>query len=314
MLEWSDDAGLTYHASDFLYPPLPPGNPGPGTVPVFNGLLADFDTTYKNPGTYIIRMTVFSGTGALQVCSITFQLFKKDVRILGVDNYFNLDTGWSDPNAKFVESVPALCSRPASVSEVSFGECLSVQGGAWVGGCNNARIKTYLLDYKPGFESNCSSAGWTNFWQVDYATPAQYRFINMRTGTSYFTANWGPDCFIPQSGLCLRAVHQAGAQLAAVSFVLDQQPRRMPAQRAVYIPAHRRGHQRGDILRYAAAVDRQQISVRGHPHRRRAQVRRPVHQPVCQSARLRQPVAAPSIGNCLRPADRRTGASHPAQR
>ncbi len=197
ILEWSDDAGMTYHASDFLYPPLPPGNPGPGTVPVFNGLLADFDTTYKNPGTYIIRMTVFSGTGAQQVCSITFQLFKKDVRILGVDNYFNLDTGWSDANAKFVETVPALCSRPASVSEVSFGERISVQGGAWVGGCNSAKIKTYLLDYKPGFESNCSSPGWTNFWQVDYVTPAQYRFINMRTGTSYLTATWGPDCHIP---------------------------------------------------------------------------------------------------------------------
>ncbi len=197
VLEWSDDGGMTYNASDFIYPPIPPGNPGPGTVPVFSGLLADFNTTFKNPGNYWIRMTVFSGTGAQQVCTIQFQLFKKDVRILGVDNYFNLDTGWSDPAAKFVENVPALCTRPASVSEVSFGECISVQGGAWVGGCNKAQIKTYMLDYKAGFESNCASAGWTNFWKVDYSTPAQYRFVNMRTGTSYLTANWGPDCFIP---------------------------------------------------------------------------------------------------------------------
>jgi hypothetical protein len=196
ILEWSTD-DIIYNATDFIYPPLPPGNPGPGTAPVFNGLLADFNTTYKDPGLYYIRMTVFSNTQAQQHCKIHFQLFKKDVRILGVDNYFNLDTGWTDPAAKFVESVPALCSRPASVSEVSFGDCLSVQGGAWVGGCSNAKIKSYFLHYKPGFESNCASGGWTQFWQVDYVTPGQYRFVNMRTGTSYLTANWGPDCFIP---------------------------------------------------------------------------------------------------------------------
>jgi hypothetical protein len=197
VLEWSDDGGVTYNATNFIYPPIPPGNPGPGAVPVFGGLLGDLNTTFLNPGPYVIRMTVFSGNGAQVVCTIQFQLFKKDVRILGVDNYFNLDTGWSDPAAKFVENVPALCSRPASVSEVSFGECLSVQGGAWVGGCGSDTIKSYFLDYKPGFESNCSSSGWTNFWEVDYVTPGQYRFVNMRTGTSCLTSNWGPDCFIP---------------------------------------------------------------------------------------------------------------------
>lgn len=195
-LEWSTD-DITYSATDFLYPPLPPGNPGPGNSPVFNGLLADFNTTFKDPGTYYIRMTVSSGTGAKQICKTQFQLFKKDVRILGVDNYFNLNTGWTDPAAKFVENVPALCSRPATTSEVSFGEWLSVQGGAWVGGCSNGKIKSYTLEYKAGLETNCSSGGWTKFWEVDYATPAQYRFVNMRTGTSTLTANWGPDCFVP---------------------------------------------------------------------------------------------------------------------
>jgi hypothetical protein len=196
ILEWSTD-DITYNATDFIYPPLPPGNPGPGIAPVFNGLLADFNTTYKDPGLYYIRMTVFSNTQAQQPCKIHFQLFKKDVRIMGVDNYFNMDTSWPDPAAKFVENVPALCSRPAGVSEVSFGECLSVQGGAWVGGCSNAKIKQYFLHYKPGFESDCNAPGWTQFWEVDYVTPGQYRDINMRKGTDYLTANWGPDCFIP---------------------------------------------------------------------------------------------------------------------
>ena len=156
-LEWSDD-NVTFHATDFLYPPLPPGNPGPGTIPVINGLLADFDTTFKNPGTYYIRMTVASST-AQQPCSLSFQLFKKDVLIRGVADYTTMDTGPTDPLAKFIESVPALCTRTASVSEVSFGECLSVQGGAFVGGCNHVSIKSFFLDYKPGLETDCGSAG-----------------------------------------------------------------------------------------------------------------------------------------------------------
>ncbi|HEV2964396.1 MAG TPA: hypothetical protein VG649_21390, partial [Candidatus Angelobacter sp.] len=197
VLEWSIDS-ITFNTSDFFYPPLPPGNAGPGNSPVFNGVLADFDTTFKDPGLYFIRMTVFAAGGATRVCQTRFQLFKKDVRILGVDDYFTLDTGWTDPKAKFVETVPKLCSRPEiKSSEVSFGGSLSVQGGAWVGGCNNGKIKSYTLEYKAGLEINCNSGGWTKFWEVDYATPAQYRFINMRTGTSTLTADWVADCFKP---------------------------------------------------------------------------------------------------------------------
>ncbi len=203
LLEWSSD-NITYNATDFIYPPLPPGNAGPGTTPAVNGVLADFNTTFQNPGTYYIRMTVFSNTGAQQHCQLPpFQLFKQDVLIRGVDEYFTMDTGPTDPAAKFIENVPALCSRLASTSEVSFGEGLSVQGGAFVGGCNNVQIKSYFLSYKPGFESNCNAPGWTQFWEIDYVTPAQYRWINWRTGTSYLTANWGPDCFIPSlASLC----------------------------------------------------------------------------------------------------------------
>jgi hypothetical protein len=196
LLEWSID-NITFNATDFFYPPIPPGNPGPGTIPVVSGLLADFDTTFKNPGTYYIRMTVFSNTQAQQPCEISFQLFKQDVLIRGIDDYTTMDTGPTDPLAKLVENVPALCTRPASVSEVSFGECLSVNGGAFVGGCNNVSIKSYFLDYKPGLETNCASGGWTNFWEVDFVTPAQNRFVNWRLGVSDLTAVWGPDCFIP---------------------------------------------------------------------------------------------------------------------
>ena len=72
-----------------------------------------------------------------------------------------------------------------------------MSGGAFVGGCEGKSVKNYILDYKPGFESNCASAGWTKFWEVDYVTPAQQRWINWRTDSSVLTSDWVDDCFVP---------------------------------------------------------------------------------------------------------------------
>jgi hypothetical protein len=196
ILEWSTN-DVVYHASDFHYPPIPPGNPVQGNLPVFGGLLGYFNTTLQDPGLHFIRLTVFSVTGATCVYKIWFELSKKDVRILGVAGYFNLNSGPTDPNAQFVETVPALCTRPLSVSEVSFGGCLSISGGAFVGGCENKTVKRYTLDFKPGFETNCNAAGWVNFWAVDYVTPAQNRFINWRLDSSVLTSVFVDDCFVP---------------------------------------------------------------------------------------------------------------------
>ncbi len=196
ILEWSSD-GINYHANDFDYPPIPPGGGTQGNTPVFGGLLAYFDTTLHDEGLYFIRMTVYAVDGTSHPCSIQFNLFKKDVRILGVDDYLTLDTSEFDPAARFVENVPALCARPAAPYEVSFGECISIQGSAFVGGCENQKISTYTLDYKPGFETNPNTPGWTNFWSVTYTTPAQYRDMNMRRDTSELTSIWVDDCVIP---------------------------------------------------------------------------------------------------------------------
>lgn len=196
VLEWSRN-GVAWHADSFLYPPIPPGGAVQGNAPVFGGLLALFDTTLRDPGLYFLRLTVFSVTGATCVRQITFELFKRDVRITGVDGVFTLDTSPFDPNARFVENVPALCTRPASVSEVSFGTCLTVWGGASVGGCENKRIKRYLLDYQAGFQPNPLAGIWTNFWSVEYNTPAQYRSMNLRQDDDVLTAVWGPDCLVP---------------------------------------------------------------------------------------------------------------------
>lgn len=202
VLEWSTN-DIVYHAADFHYPPIPPGGGVQGNSPVFGGLLAYFDTTFKDPGLYYIRLMVHAVTGATCVAKAKFELFKKDVRILGVDSYFTLDTSWIDPAARFVETVPALCARPAGTFEVAFGDCLTIQGGAFVGGCDGKQIKRYMIDSKPGFETDCSSPGWTNQWIVEYNTPVQYRFINRRTDNSVLTSIWGSDCMPAMAGaLC----------------------------------------------------------------------------------------------------------------
>ncbi len=198
ILEWSTN-NVTYHASDFHYPPIPPGGSTQGNNPVFGGLLALL-RTFHDPGLYFIRLTVYSVTGATCVVTRSFELFKQDVRILGVDSFFAMDTSWADPAARFVENVPALCTRPAGTFEASFGDCLTIQGGAFVGGCEDKKIKRYEIALKPGFETICNTPGWTNIWAVDYNTPAQYRFINWRTDSSVLTSVWAPDCIPNPSG------------------------------------------------------------------------------------------------------------------
>jgi hypothetical protein len=204
VLEWSLN-GIMWNAANFVYPPVPPGNTVQGNVPVFGGLLAYLDTTLLNAGTYFVRMTVYGVSQAAPPCGpIIFQVFKKDVRITGVDGNFTLDTNEFDPAARFMDNVPALCARPAGSFEASFGTCLSVWGSAYIAGCDDSqKIKRYSLAYKPGYETDCTTGGWTNFWTVDFNTAAQYRAINMRTDTSVLTANWGPDCLVWFLGSCL---------------------------------------------------------------------------------------------------------------
>jgi hypothetical protein len=197
VLEWSLN-GVVWHAANFVYPPVPPGNTVQGSVPVVGGLLAYLDTTLLNAGTYFVRMTVFGTNQATVPCSIVFSVFKKDVRILGVGGSTALDAPWTDPAARLVDNVPALCTRPAGTYEASFGTCLQVLGSAYIGGCDDdQRIKRYTLDYKAGYEADCATPGWSNFWSVEFNTPAQYRAINMRTDTSVLTAYWTADCLVP---------------------------------------------------------------------------------------------------------------------
>ena len=197
VLEWSRDS-ITWHATDFVYPPVPPGTTVQGTTPVVSSLLAYLNTTLLDAGTYFVRMTVFGSGGATTTCQEIFSVFKKDVRILGAGGNTTLDAPWTDPAARLLDNVPALCSRVAGTYEASFGGgCLEILGSAYVGGCDNLRTKGYTLDWKPGYETDCGTGGWTNFLAIDFTTPAQQRIVNMRMDTSDLTAYWGPDCLVP---------------------------------------------------------------------------------------------------------------------
>jgi len=197
MLEWSRD-NITWHASDFVYPPVPPGGTVQGTIPVVSGLLAYLNTTLLDAGTFFVRMAVHGSANATTTCSIIFSVFKKDVRILGAGGNTTLDAPWTDPAARLLDNVPALCARPAGTFEASFGgTCLQILGSAYVGGCDNLKTKGYTLDWQRGDVADCTTGSWTNFWAVDFTTAAQQRQINMRTDTSDLTATWGPDCLVP---------------------------------------------------------------------------------------------------------------------
>jgi hypothetical protein len=221
VLEWSKDSSF-WHASNFHYPPIPTGGGIQGNGPVFGGLLAYFDTTAQDPGLYFIRMTVYSAEGTTHTCSLPpFSLFKKDVRILGINAYTTLDKSEFDPTARFVENVPVLCTRPAGTFEVSFGELISIWGSAFVGGCEGKQIKRYMIDYwGPG--SVCvtdpNAPGWSNIWSVEYDPfpSLQSRDVNMKKDTDVLTSQWGPECIVPTATGC--AVVAPNARLYPNSY------------------------------------------------------------------------------------------------
>jgi hypothetical protein len=194
ILEWSQDF-VTWNATNFNYPPIPPGGGTQGNIPVISGELAFLSTSSMNEGPTSVRMTVFAVDGTTKSCGpITFDLFRQNVWISGIDNDFNLNTNPFDPAAQFIETVPALCTRPSGISEVSFGEAITVEGSAFVGGCAAKQIARYSLDYQPGFVTDPTLGVWTNFWNVVYnpADPNQFLVMNERRDNSELIAAWGP--------------------------------------------------------------------------------------------------------------------------
>ncbi|MBV9109233.1 MAG: hypothetical protein JO306_07495 [Gemmatimonadetes bacterium] len=126
-----------------------PGNASTGTAPVLNGTLGWIKTRLLPARSYEVRVCVRTskqGT-APPCCCIIFNLFKRFVWINRVGAAWVGDSGVFDPKAPLVyPPVPDPASHLVPV-----GCCVNIHGAAWVGECNDRRIKCFSLHYAPEF-------------------------------------------------------------------------------------------------------------------------------------------------------------------
>jgi len=86
------------------------------------------------------------------------------------------------------------------VSVEALSDCGKACVAYFIAGCSNISNQCSNgsdIAFAGAYVTDCTSGSWTNFWAVDFTTPAQQRQINMRTDTSDLTASWGPDCLVP---------------------------------------------------------------------------------------------------------------------
>jgi hypothetical protein len=137
-----------------------PGGGAVGAAPVNNGVLGWIKTTVLPPGSYEIRLCVYPTQGAARCCfCIQFNLFKKMVWIERVANAPVLT-----PPGPFAFDAPIANASPGGIV-VPVGCCVTVRGTAYVGDCNNRKIKCVDLRYGLGF---LPGPGMVGFNPADY--------------------------------------------------------------------------------------------------------------------------------------------------
>ncbi len=126
-----------------------PGGGTTGTVQVVGGTLGWLDTTVLAPSSYQIRLCVYStATNAPRTCCcIIFELFKVMVWIERVSGApVKTGAGWGP----FNPDSPIVSGNPGGIV-VPVGCCFTVKGSAFVGNCNNRKIKCFDLRWGFGF-------------------------------------------------------------------------------------------------------------------------------------------------------------------
>lgn len=126
-----------------------PGHGSSGTAPVMNGTLGWIRTRLLTARSYEVRICVKTSRPGTEppCCCIIYNLFKRFVWISRVGAAWVGGGGVHDPDAPLVHPVP---SHPSSFL-VPVGCCVRVRGSAWVGECNDRRIRCFSLHYAPEF-------------------------------------------------------------------------------------------------------------------------------------------------------------------
>jgi hypothetical protein len=181
-------------------PPFPgvvgyPGGGASGSAPVVNGELARIDTAALSDGAYIVTLTVYpAGFGSPKSCSITFNLLKVVVVITHVGKIpaISMAPVPDNPNpfdeTSMLRKDFALAPPPHDNQLVSVGGAMTIDGSAYVFGCNNRKLKKYELRYaRINFPAGTDlpqpatldpiPADWpvgNRFELLEYVTPDQY--------------------------------------------------------------------------------------------------------------------------------------------
>jgi len=127
-------------------------NTNVGTAAVSSGTLGVLDTTFLQSGSYDIRLCAFDTNGTRACCfCITFALFKKLVFITRIAETPGAYV--ATPPGPFSGTSPIVNSNPAPPGVVvPVGGPVSVWGAAFVGECQNRKIKCIDLRAAVGFQ------------------------------------------------------------------------------------------------------------------------------------------------------------------
>lgn len=136
-----------------------PGGGTTGTVQVVSGKLGVLDTTFLPAGSYEIRVCIYSANGQRTCCcSPPFALFKKLVLISRIAETPGAFV--ATPPGPFVGTSQIVSSNPSPPrAVVPVGGSVSVWGAAFVGECQNRKIKCIDLRAAIGFQVGPEDVG-----------------------------------------------------------------------------------------------------------------------------------------------------------
>ncbi|HEY7282775.1 MAG TPA: hypothetical protein VID47_14410 [Actinomycetota bacterium] len=161
--DWSD-LGVHY-----------PGGLPFGSVPVFGGTLGWIETTTWSPASFEVRLCVYGRLGKddRRCCCTQFSLLKKLVYISRVG-----PPPVRTPPGPFDSTAPIVDPPGPAGIVVPVGGCVTVRGSAYVGECNDRKIKCFDLRYAIGWQPGPNDVGFN---------PAVY--------TGAMLAPTGPVCY-----------------------------------------------------------------------------------------------------------------------